>query len=268
MKYLLPIICWIHLPFLLFGQSLFHQKTADRIHFFLQDSIQPILSIPYGKTPFLSIAQSTPTVKETYGFFKFKEKLSKKCTKQSMDSIYANPKEIRIVGTLCDCQYQLQLSLVDVMQVNVKISLSDSSYNRIYFNYLSNKEETIFGLGEQATHSNLKGQRIPIWVQEQGIGAGDQPISTIANIKMAGGSPTHSYAPIPFYLSDKGYAFLLLNDTRSIFDFRKKQLTKLTVWDHQLEATIWQAKEPLDLIPNFLILGSLSQSPQRVVGFS
>lgn len=54
--------------------------------------------------------------------------------------------------------------------------------NRICVTYSSERNEKIFGFGEQFSHMNFKGKRVPIFVQEQGIGRGDQPITFAANL--------------------------------------------------------------------------------------
>jgi alpha-glucosidase len=246
--------------FILINSSLFAQdKTESRAYYYTHQDQQlefhlahsdlssPILSINT-KQAFLRIAHSTPKIKEVYGFFKFKEKFSKSCTSQSIDTILSKKQGIQIQGQLCDCAYQCDISVLDSSSIQINISLSDSTYNRIYFVYNSKKDEAIFGLGEQYTHSNLKGKKVPIWVEEQGIGAGDQPITAIANVKIAGGTPVSTYAPIPFYISNQNYSFTLNNSTRAVFDFRKKEQTTLEVWDNSLEAILKQSSKPLDLI--------------------
>uniref|UniRef100_A0A803LT09 Alpha-glucosidase n=1 Tax=Chenopodium quinoa TaxID=63459 RepID=A0A803LT09_CHEQI len=55
-------------------------------------------------------------------------------------------------------------------------------FNRICMTYSSEENERFFGFGEQFSHMDFKGKRIPIFVQEQGIGRGDQPISLAINL--------------------------------------------------------------------------------------
>jgi alpha-glucosidase len=231
------------------GKDYYYTHQDQQLKFHLKHSkvSSPILSINTKKA-FLTIAHSAPKVKEVYGFFKFKEKFSKTCKNQSIDTILSQENGIQIKGQLCDGAYQCDLSVLDSSSIQIKVTLSDSSYNRIYFVYNSTPQEAIFGLGEQYTHSNLKGKKVPIWVEEQGIGAGDQPITAIANVKIAGGTPVSTYAPIPFYISNHNYSFTLNNSSRAVFDFRKKAHTTLEVWDHQLEAILKQSSKPLDLI--------------------
>lgn len=54
--------------------------------------------------------------------------------------------------------------------------------NRIQLTFSSTEKENFFGFGEQFSFFNFKGKRVPILVQEQGIGRGDQPITALANL--------------------------------------------------------------------------------------
>lgn len=55
-------------------------------------------------------------------------------------------------------------------------------FNRVWLTYASDENERFYGFGEQFSHMNFKGKRVPILVQEQGIGRGDQPITLAANL--------------------------------------------------------------------------------------
>lgn len=64
-----------------------------------------------------------------------------------------------------------------------KLKMPESTeFNRIWLTHASEKDERFYGFGEQFSHMNLKGKRVPIFVQEQGIGRGDQPITFAANL--------------------------------------------------------------------------------------
>lgn len=54
--------------------------------------------------------------------------------------------------------------------------------NRVFLTYSSEENERFYGFGEQFSHMDFKGKRVPIFVQEQGIGRGDQPITFAANL--------------------------------------------------------------------------------------
>lgn len=55
-------------------------------------------------------------------------------------------------------------------------------FNRVWLTYASDENERFYGFGEQFSYMNFKGKKVPILVQEQGIGRGDQPITLAANL--------------------------------------------------------------------------------------
>ena len=57
-----------------------------------------------------------------------------------------------------------------------------TKFNRVCLTYSSEAKERFYGFGEQFSHMDFKGKRVPIFVQEQGIGRGDQPITFAANL--------------------------------------------------------------------------------------
>jgi hypothetical protein len=57
-----------------------------------------------------------------------------------------------------------------------------AQFNRVCLTYSSEGNERFYGFGEQFSHMDFKGKRVPILVQEQGIGRGDQPITLAANL--------------------------------------------------------------------------------------
>lgn len=55
-------------------------------------------------------------------------------------------------------------------------------FNRVFLTYASSRDERFYGFGEQFSRMEFKGRRVPVLVQEQGIGRGDQPITFAANL--------------------------------------------------------------------------------------
>ncbi|EMS48824.1 Alpha-glucosidase yihQ [Triticum urartu] len=55
-------------------------------------------------------------------------------------------------------------------------------FNRVFLTYASSLDERFYGFGEQFSCMEFKGRRVPVLVQEQGIGRGDQPITFAANL--------------------------------------------------------------------------------------
>lgn len=66
---------------------------------------------------------------------------------------------------------------IEEMRVTESVQL-----NRVCLTYSSEANERFYGFGEQFSHVDFKGKRVPIFVQEQGIGRGDQPVTFAANL--------------------------------------------------------------------------------------
>lgn len=64
----------------------------------------------------------------------------------------------------------------------LNVAEPSAEFNRVCFTYASEGNERFFGFGEQFSRMDFKGKRVPIFVQEQGIGRGDQPITFAANL--------------------------------------------------------------------------------------
>lgn len=63
-----------------------------------------------------------------------------------------------------------------------ELNSKPTEFNRVCLTYSSERKERFYGFGEQFSHMDFKGKRVPIFVQEQGIGRGDQPITFAANL--------------------------------------------------------------------------------------
>lgn len=85
------------------GENYYYKHQDQQLEFYLTNSpvSSPILSI--NTTSFLTIGHSEPKVKEVYGFFKFKEKCSKSCKKQTIDTTINQSKGILIKGFVNEC---------------------------------------------------------------------------------------------------------------------------------------------------------------------
>lgn len=151
---------------------------------------------------------------------------------------------IRIAGSLLGCgsstaQYELTLFVPQSLQDRVAFSLdvapdptmANQTLSKVYLNLASKANEDIYGLGAQASFASLKNQSIPIFSREQGVGRGDEPITSIenANGSIAGGNKYTTYTAIPSYItSDGGFFYLDTESTAlAIFDFTQLSATSV-----------------------------------------
>lgn len=226
----------------------------------------PALRLPLDQ-PFLKIAKDAPKVKYKYGSFKFSETPSEICNQLEIQNIDFSETTIVMQGDLCGTGFKMSLTIEQAQTLEMNIQLTDTTFNRLSLVCSSAPEEQIFGMGEQFSHVNLRGHRVPVWVEEQGVGRGDQPLTGLANSQMSGGDQFTTYAPMPFFISSFKKSFHLHNTTRSVFDFQYTNSMEIEVWDNQLSATIKQMDDPLDLIEHFTEkTGRLAALPEWAYG--
>ncbi|CAK9222925.1 unnamed protein product [Sphagnum troendelagicum] len=126
-------------------------------------------------------------------------------------------------------------------------------FNRIQITYSSHKGERFYGFGEQFSHFDMKGKRVPILVQEQGLGRGDQPITAAANLvaHRAGGAWHTTYAPSPHYMTSDLHSVFLENFEYSVFDLTENDRVQLQVHADSVQGRILQGHTPAELIKHY-----------------
>jgi len=105
---------------------------------------------------------------------------------QTIDTITSKDTGLHLNGTIkfTNCQhigYSFKLQELSEKQLDFSIQLGiahdNKDHHRIIFNFKSNAHEDFYGFGEQFSYSTLKGQKVPIFVREQGIG--EEPVCIV-----------------------------------------------------------------------------------------
>ncbi|MBN2552725.1 MAG: alpha-glucosidase [Spirochaetales bacterium] len=112
-----------------------------------------------------------------------------------------------------------------------RIAGLDPVFNRLWLELHAEADEAIYGCGEQYSRLNLRGCRLPIWSQEQGVGRGLDPITLVA--QMSSGSGGHwysSYFPMALFLSSRNWYCYCDTPGYSEFDFRDRRRHRLAFW--------------------------------------
>ncbi|KAK7840726.1 uncharacterized protein LOC112026477 [Quercus suber] len=128
-----------------------------------------------------------------------------------------------------------------------------TKFNRVCLTYSSEAKERFYGFGEQFSHMDFKGKRVPIFVQEQGIGRGDQPITFAANLVSyrAGGDWSTTYAPSPFYMTSKMRSLYLEGYDYSVFDLTRNDRVQIQIHGTSVQGRILHGNSPSELIEHF-----------------
>ncbi|KAH7440311.1 hypothetical protein KP509_04G100900 [Ceratopteris richardii] len=142
------------------------------------------------------------------------------------------------------------------------------SLNRIVLTYASDSDEQFFGFGEQFSFFNLKGKRVPIMVQEQGLGRGDQPITAAVNLvaERCGGDWHNTYAPMPYYITSKSRSLFLEEYNYSVFDLTKSDYVQVQVHGGEMKGRILHGQNPLQLIERYTeAAGRMKELPDWIL---
>ena len=225
-------------------------RTPDRLILMLDnEQTSPALTLSL-KEGFLEARTVDTDARFDKGSFHFKDRVRDRCRDLQIEEFSTTDHAVLLTARLCG-QYNLRLrfSATDSLTLEVEAELlGEHPFDQLILHCASDKNERFFGLGAQYSEYDLKGHRVPLWVEEQGIGRGDQPITFFSNFYGAGGDHFSTSAPIPFLLSTRRRSFELGGGSRMAIDLRKKDEIRLEVFDSQLRFKVRQAGLPADLV--------------------
>lgn len=132
----------------------------------------------------------------------------------------------------------------------IRLLEASDNLNRYWFRIAADKEEKIYGCGEQMSYFNLRGKNFPLWTSEPGVGRNKKTYTTWqADVKdRAGGDYYTTYYPQPTFVSTKKYYLHLETTAYADFDFRNEDFHELQVWHKPEFIMIETADTYLELI--------------------
>ncbi|KAK7290774.1 hypothetical protein RIF29_05452 [Crotalaria pallida] len=223
---------------------LFNQKTDHQVGF----------QVKVEKPNFISKKQVSPTASGG-AYLGFKRRLSNRKKKLGWCWYLSRPRGFVLVSSV-----EEELGNLDIPK--------SEEFNRVWLTYASDENERFYGFGEQFSHMNFKGKRVPIFVQEQGIGRGDQPITLAANLVSyrAGGDWSTTYAPSPFYMTSKMRSVYLEGYDYTIFDLTRLDRVQIQIHGNSVEGRILHGNSPCELIEHFTeTIGRLPELPEWII---
>lgn len=215
-------------------------------------------------TGFCGTAKGVAEFSEKAGSFKVKDIKTFLTEVQKLNSITATSSSVSFEGEAVSgieqVNYKLTFTIKSDNQLHFKLATDNEAYNRLYLNYQCDTSEQFFGLGEQPSRFNHKGKRVPVIVQEQGIGRGDSYSDNFLINLIIGavlgdskGDDYTSYKSVPHYISSLSNSLFLENYEYSEFDFTQKNKVQLEVFSSVLDGNIIYAANPLNAIEEYTL---------------
>jgi sulfoquinovosidase len=219
---------------------------------------------------FVSAAQGHARIRESRGAYTVRDTLEVLCNRQTIDEMRQVDEQVIVSGTLQCNRVSRRVNYALIFQERLpnqlafELVLADASYNRTYLTYATDRDEHFFGFGVQSTQFDLKGRRLPIFVTEQGIGRGLQPLTTVMNLwGGAGGTWYTSYAVAPHYITSRLRSLFLENYEYAVFDLRNANSAHIEVFADHLDGRILYGGSPRQLIAEYTsVVGRMRPLPQ------
>ncbi|MGD1823126.1 MAG: alpha-glucosidase [Pleomorphochaeta sp.] len=154
--------------------------------------------------------------------------------------------------------------------IKIKFVTIPERYNRITVKFKAEKDEAVFGLGEQFSYFNLRGKSFPIFTQEQGVGRNkNTEITQLADKYMRGGGDYYTtFYPQPTFVSSKKYFMHCDTFAYCNFNFENENYHEITFWEAPNEIVVGVSETLIetvkklssylgkqDLLPNWALKG-------------
>ena len=206
---------------------------------------------------FVSAARGEETVSHSRGHFFVEDKILSRCPHQTIERVEKREDALLLRGRLlCEGlttgpEYKLSFSPAADGRLRFMVEVEEP-LNRLYFTYASNVRERFLGFGAQYTYLDMKGRKVPVFIREQGIGRGAQPITFGANLRAkAGGDWYTTYASVPHYITSDLRSLFLENYEYSAFDLRDEERVQIEVFSSRMTGQILSGRTPAELIEQY-----------------
>jgi alpha-glucosidase len=189
-----------------------------------------VLASPLGRGLLSTISVSSAPVRLRECFDLRNETAGAACEDQRVDSAaLVAPGALQLNGTLCGggAAYTLTLAADErdgralAWRADVVGAAPPGAALRVWLGFELPAPAEVFGLGEQYSFLSAAGQRVPLFVREQGLGRGLQPWTWLVNTfapGQCGGDAATTYTHVPWLVSAAGTGLYVDTREYAVFD--------------------------------------------------
>jgi len=190
--------------------------------------------------PCFKLGKGKATYKEHHGHFKIREKELTEIPLQNFNVLSNEEKNI-VVEFVTD-EVKLKVTFyVEKNHLKMHFECLAQEINRFWIKIQADPNEAIYGCGEQFSEVNFRGKDVPLWVEEQGVGRGDPPIT---------GDWYTTYHPQPTFVSSQNYFCHCECSSYARFNFKDSHYHELYIWSIPEEITIGKYDSTLETVSN------------------
>ena len=165
------------------------------------------------ENPSFEIGIGSAKYKQHHSMFRIKGFIKKRFPLSEYNLLSKTDNQVILEFSHNDYSFVVEFFLKkDILLISLKCE--NALINRFWIRILANKDEAIFGCGEQFAELNLKGHKIPLWVEDA---------SPASRMK-------HTYYPQPNFISSYKYFCHVKTNYYAEFDFTKEHQHELHIW--------------------------------------
>jgi len=223
-----------------------------------------------GKPPdgFAAIGNRAVAIEHQFGSFRFTEDANNESWQsiEKLDAITPTPDGATF--TLRGSDRDLGTgTLTFVDDGHVRIELVTENAQRIALATPCPSDEHLIGLGGQSFDTDHRGEKVPLWVQEDGIGKFPDPDDVYLGVWFLTGRKHSTHTPMPMLLSSRGYALAVDTTARAVFDLAKTHddTAVFEAWDNHLDLQIFVGDSPRAAFGNMIAWAGKPERPPQTI---
>jgi alpha-glucosidase len=188
--------------------------------------------------PCFKIGKGKASYKEHHGHFKIREKETTKIPLKKFTILSKDENKI-IMEFNSDEEILKVTFFVEQNHLKMRFDCPNLETNRFWMTIQADPNEAIYGCGEQFSEVNFRGKEVPLWVEEQGVGRGDPPMT---------GDWYTTYHPQPTFVSSQNYFFHSNSTSYAKFNFTDDNFHELYIWSVPEEISIGKYDSTLETV--------------------